>query len=598
MFMTSVFLNWAFIGEVSNPKSLINEIKKKRRSGKISKEVNIYYDETLDEILINDSSGRIRRPLVIVRDGKPMLKKRNLKDLETGKITFDDLIKNGIIEYLDCDEEENAYIALWPQDLTKEHTHMEINPLLIFGLSSSLIPYGEYDRGDRVNFGAKMIGQSLGFYASNFALRTDAKSNILLYPQVPLVTSVSYDIFGLDKHPAGQNVVIALLTYGGYNMEDAVIINKGSIERGLGRSFFFRTYQIEETRYGGGQVDEIKIPEKDVKGYRSEKAYSLLSEDGLINSETEVIGGDVLVGKTSPLRFLNRGEFLTGIQNRRETSLVLRHGERGIVDKVLITETQNGDKLIKVTVRDQRTPELGDKFASRHGQKGVIGLIIPEEDMPFTPDGIIPDIIMNPHSIPSRLTVGQLLEMLSGKVAALEGRKANGTMFNSEKEAELRENLKKLGFREDGKEILYNGITGERMEVEIYIGVIYYQKLEHMVANKIHARSRGPVTLLTKQPTEGRANEGGLRFGEMEKDCLIAHGAPLLLRERFSSDDSIIPICDKCGGIAIYDWRKNKYFCPLCGKSKIKEVKMSYAFKLMLDELKSLMILPKLNSGE
>lgn len=598
MFMTSVFLNWAFIGEVKNPKTLVNEIKKKRRSGKISKEVNVYYDETLDEILINDSSGRLRRPLIIVKDGEPILKKKHIKDLESGKIIFEDLIENGVIEYLDCDEEENAYIALWPQDVTKEHTHMEINPLLMFGLSSSLIPYGEYDRGDRVNYGAKMIGQSLGFYASNFFLRTDAKSNVLLYPQVPLVTSVSYDIFNLDKHPAGQNVVIALLTYGGYNMEDAVIINKGSIERGLGRSAFFRTYQTDETRYGGGQIDEIKIPDKDVRGYRSEKAYSLLSEDGLIHNETVVTGGDVLVGKTSPLRFLNRGEFLTGIQNRRETSLVLRHGERGIVDKVIISETQNGDKLVKITIRDQRTPELGDKFASRHGQKGVIGLIMSEEDMPFTSKGVVPDILMNPHSIPSRLTIGQLLEMLSGKVAALEGKKGNGTMFNNESEKDLREKLKELGFKEDGKEVLYNGITGERMEVDIYVGMIYYQKLEHMVANKIHARSRGPVTLLTRQPTEGRANEGGLRFGEMEKDCLIAHGTPILLKERFSSDETVIPLCEKCGGVVIYDWRKNKYHCPLCGKSKIKEVKISYAFKLMLDELKSLMILTKLNLGE
>ncbi|UCG95005.1 MAG: DNA-directed RNA polymerase subunit B [archaeon] len=596
--MTSVFLNWAFIGEVKNPKTLVNEIKKKRRSGKISNEVNVYHDESLDEILINDSSGRIRRPLVIVKNGTPALKKNHLRDLEKGKIKFDDLIRKGILEYLDCDEEENAYIALRPQDVTKDHTHMEINPLLMFGLSSSLIPYGEYDRGDRVNFGAKMIGQSLGFYTSNYVVRTDTKSNILLYPQTPLVTSVSYDVFKLNKHPAGQNVVIALLTYGGYNMEDAILINRGSIERGLGRSFFFRTYQIEETRYGGGQVDEIKIPEKDVRGYRSEDSYSLLSEDGLISPETNVGDGDVLVGKTSPLRFLNRGEFLTGIQNRRETSLVLRHGERGVIDKVILSETQNGDKLIKVTVRDKRIPELGDKFASRHGQKGVIGLIVPEEDMPFTESGVVPDIIMNPHSIPSRLTVGQLLEMLSGKLAALEGRKANATIFNGEKEADLRTSLKKMGFKEDGKEIIYNGMTGEKMEVEIFVGMIYYQKLEHMVANKIHARSRGPVTLLTKQPTEGRANEGGLRFGEMEKDCLIAHGAPLLLRERFSSDDSIMPVCEKCGGMGVYDWRKNKHFCPRCGKSKIKEVKMSYAFKLMLDELKSLMILPKLHLGE
>ena len=596
--MTSVFFNWAYMGETRNPEGLVNEIRELRRSGKLPNEVNVYYDEVSDEILINTDGGRLRRPLIVVENGRPKLKNKHIEDLKSGKITFDDLIAEGVIEYLDPDEEENSYIALRPEDVTKHHTHLEINPLIIFGLSSSLIPYGEYDRGDRVNYGAKMIGQSLGFYLSNFLVRTDTKSNMLLYPQVPLITSDTFDIFNLDKHPSGQNVVIALLCYEGYNMEDAIIFNKGSIERGLGRSFFFRTYTTEETRYGGGQVDEIKIPEKDVRGYRSEKAYANLEEDGIIAVETPVSSGDVLVGKTSPLRFLGRDEFLSSIQNRRETSTVLRHGEKGIVDKVIITENQDGNRLVKVTVRDLRIPELGDKFASRHGQKGVIGLIIPEEDMPFTEDGIVPDVIMNPHSIPSRLTVGQLLEMLGGKVAALRGKKANGTMFNGEKEHDLRKQLLKLGFRSDGKEVLYNGITGKKMEVEIFIGMIYYQKLEHMVANKIHARSRGPVALLTKQPTEGKANEGGLRLGEMEKDCLLAHGAPILLKERFSSDEVEVPVCTKCGSIGYYDWKKNKTVCPMCKKSKLVNVKMSYAFKLLIDELKSMMIFPRIRVGE
>lgn len=596
--MTSVFFNWAYIGDVKNPKILVKEVKKMRRKGSLPKEVNVYYDEFLDELLINTDSGRLRRPLIVVENGKPKLKKSHIRDIKNGKITFEDLVKSGVIEYLDADEEENSYIAIWPEDVTKEHTHLELNPLIIFGLSSSLIPYGEYDRGDRVNYGAKMIGQSLGFYSSNLLVRTDTKSNALLYPQTPIVTSETFDIFDLDKHPSGQNVVLALLCYSGYNMEDAVIFNKGSIERGLGRSFFFRTYTTEETRYGGGQIDEIKIPEKDVRGYRSESAYAHLEEDGIIAVETPVSGGDVLVGKISPLRFLGRDEFLTGIQNKRETSTVLRHGEKGIVDKVILSENQDGNRLVKVTTRDLRIPELGDKFASRHGQKGVIGLIIPEEDMPFTEDGITPDVIMNPHSIPSRLTVGQLLEMLGGKVAALRGKKVNGTMFNGEKEESLRKQLQKLGFRSDGKEVLYNGMTGEKMEVEIFVGMIYYQKLEHMVANKIHARSRGPVALLTKQPTEGKANEGGLRLGEMEKDCLIAHGAPILLKERFSSDEVEVPVCTKCGSVAIYDWKKNKAFCPICKKSEIKYVKMSYAFKLLLDELKSMMVFPRLRIGE
>jgi len=595
---TSVFLNGSLIGETEDKDMFIHEFKNKRRSGVIPNELNIRYDEVSDEIRINSDGGRVRRPLIVVEKGKPKLTEEHIRKLSEGKIKWNDLIENGVIEYLDADEEENALVAMTDEDITKEHTHVEINPVVILGLPASLIPFAEYNRGDRVNFGAKMAGQSLGIYLANYPIRTDTKSNILAYPQVPLVMTDTYPIIGLNKRPAGQNVVIALMCYEGYNMEDAVIVNKASIERGFGCSYFFRTYQTEEKRYWGGQEDEIKIPEKDIRGYRSEKAYAHLEEDGIIPPEMEVNSGDVIIGKVSPLRFLGRGEFMTGIHNRRETSVTIRHGERGVVDRVFITENGDGDKLVKVVIRDQRVPELGDKFASRHGQKGVIGLILPEEDMPFTSDGITPDIIMNPHSIPSRLTVGQLLEMLGGKVGALNGRMVNGTSFSGEKEADLRKELEKLGFKNNGKEILYNGMTGEMMEVEIFTGIIYYQKLEHMVANKIHARSRGPVALLTKQPTEGRAKEGGLRLGEMEKDCLIAHGASLLLRERFSSDMVKLEVCKKCGVVAVKDYIKNKVYCPLCKGSDTEEVEMSYAFKLLLDELKSLLIYPKIRLSE
>ena len=593
--MTNILLNGALIGTTERPQEFIDHIKQKRRAGSISYQTNVGYDETSDEVRINTDGGRVRRPLILVQNGKPQLTKSHIEGVTKGKLKWDDLVKEGVIEYLDPEEEENSMVALGEKDITRATTHMELNPLAILGISSSIIPYGEYDRGDRVNYGAKMIGQTIGHYASNYFVRTDTKSNLLVYPQTPVVSTSTYPILGIDRHPAGQNVVIALMSYDGYNMEDAVVVNKAAVERGLGRSFFYRTYQTEEMRYGGGQVDEVKVPEKDVRGYLSEKLYSVLDEDGVINPETEVTGGDVLVGKTSPLRFLGKDDFLAGIHNRRETSLTVRHGESGVVDKVLLSETKDGNKMVKVTVREQRIPETGDKFASRHGQKGVIGLIVPEEDMPFTCDGVKPDVIMNPHSIPSRLTIGQLLEMIAGKAAALDGRIVDGTMFNGEREEELREVLRKLGFRSDGKERMYNGKTGESMEAEIFIGSVYYLRLEHMVANKIHGRSRGPVALLTKQPTEGRANEGGLRFGEMEKDCLIAHGASLLLKERFSSDHTLVPVCTKCGLVAIQDFNKNKVYCLQCKSSKIVDVEMAYAFKLMLDELKSLMVYPKLN---
>lgn len=589
-----VFLDGNPVGWVADP-GIVDEIRRKRRNGLLNHEINIAVFHDMKEIRINTDSGRIRRPLIVIENGKPKLTKMHIEKIKNGEISWNDLITSGIIEYLDAEEEENALVALKEEEITEKHTHLEISPLCALGLDASLIPFPEYNRGDRVNYGAKMIGQSIGLYQANFFVRADTKSNVLNYPQIPIVQTNSFEVSGFDSHPAGQNVVIAVMSYKGFNMEDALIFNKASIERGRFSSTFFRTYTAEERKYSGGQEDEIKIPDKDVRGYRSEKEYAHLAEDGIVNPETEVKEGSVLVGRVSPLRFLSPTTLAGAIGNRRETSVTLRHKEKGVVDRVFITESDAGNKYVKVVVRDWRVPEVGDKFASRHGQKGVIGLIVPQEDMPFSANGVIPDIIFNPHGIPSRQTMGQLLEILAGKVGALEGRYVNASGFEGEKEIDLREALRKLGFRSDGKERFYNGITGEIFEAEIFTGVIYYNKLDHMVADKIHARSRGPVTLLTKQPTEGRAKEGGLRLGEMEKDCLIAHGACLVLKERFSSDETEIPVCKNCGMIAVEDKAKGIKFCPICKDSNVVTVKMSYAFKLMLDELKAMGIYPRIN---
>ncbi len=588
-----VLLDGNPIGWTIDP-GIVNEIREKRRKGQINNEINVAIFDDLKEIRINTDAGRIRRPVIIVENGKPKLTEEHLEKVKNGELSWNDLIKNGIIEYLDAEEEENALVALDESQIEKDHTHMEISPLCALGLDASLIPFPEYNRGDRVNYGAKMIGQSIGLYQSNFYMRSDTKANVLNYPQVPIVRTNTFEFSGFESHPSGQNVVIAIMSYKGFNMEDALIFNKASIERGLFNSTFFRTYSAEERKYPGGQQDKIGIPDKDVRGYRSEEDYAHLPEDGIVYPETEVKEGDVLVARTSPLRFLSTSLTAT-IGNKRETSVTVRHKEKGVVDRVFITESENGNKYVKVVVRDWRIPEIGDKFASRHGQKGVIGLIVPQEDMPFSASGIIPDIIFNPHSIPSRQTMGQLLEVLAGKVAAKAGRIVNASGFEGEKEFDLREELRKLGFRSDGKEKFYNGITGEVYEAEIFTGVIYYNKLDHMVADKIHARSRGPVALLTKQPTEGRAKEGGLRLGEMEKDCLIAHGAALLLKERFSSDETEIPVCRDCGSIAIENKVKGTLYCPVCKSTNVVKIKMSYAFKLMLDELKAMGIYPKIN---
>ncbi|MFH0710966.1 MAG: DNA-directed RNA polymerase subunit B [Candidatus Aenigmatarchaeota archaeon] len=593
--MTDIFLDGRYIGTTKDPDKLVEDIREKRRNGLISNQVNVVYYKHLDEIKVLSDSGRTRRPVIIIKNGEQKLKEEHINKLKRKELTWDDLLKTGIIEYLDAEEEENSYIALRPENVTKEHTHLELDPSIILGLSASFIPYPEYNRGDRVNYGAKMVGQSIGIFTTNFLNRVDTKTNVMLYPQRPLVQTYAHKIIDFDKHPNGMNVIIAFTSYEGYNTEDAIIMNKSSIERGLLRSIMFRTYEAEQKRYMGGQEDIVGIPEAGVRGYAGEDAYKHLPEDGIINPETIVKSDDVLVGRVSPLRFLgSMDQFITGIENIRETSIRLRHGDEGIVDRVFMSETIDGTKLVKVVIRNLKIPEIGDKMASRHGQKGIIGLIVPQEDMPFTESGIVPDIIFNPHGIPSRMTIGQLLEIVAGKASAMSAKYTYAPAFSPNTEKEVRELLESFGFRNDGKETMYDGRTGRRFDSQIFIGSCFYQKLDHLVSNKIHARSRGPVTLLTKQPTEGRSKEGGLRLGEMEKDVILSHGAALVLKERFDSDKTLIQICSECGLVAIWDRIKNKKYCSVCGESKILDVEMSYAFKLMLDELKSMLIYPKL----
>jgi len=608
-----IFVNGNWVGIHRDPKGLVDTFRELRRMIDIDAEVSIVRDITESEVRIYTDAGRICRPLFVVKNQELAIKKRHISHLqepdESGKkLTWADLLTAGLVEYIDTEEEETTMVAMEPSDLSSgdtystTYTHCEIHPSMILGICASIIPFPDHNQSPRNTYQSAMGKQAMGIYSSNYQVRMDTMAHVLHYPQKPLCTTRAMEFLHFRELPSGVNCVVAIMIYTGYNQEDSLIMNQSAIDRGLFRSSYYRCYVDQEKASSVGSVgalasETFEKPSPDsCRGMRHGE-YGKLDVDGLAHPGTRVSGDDILIGKTAPL------ESTTGMPSRyskRDCSTALKSTENGIVDRVMLSTTKEGYRFTKVRVRNVRIPQIGDKFASRHGQKGTIGMTYRQEDMPFTAEGIVPDIIVNPHAIPSRMTIAQLIECLLGKVVVFQGCEGDATPFTDVTVEDISKRLHAMGYQRHGNEALYQGHTGRPLNARVFIGPTFYQRLKHLVDDKVHSRARGPVAMLTRQPLEGRARDGGLRMGEMERDCLIAHGCASFIRDRFfcNSDQYRIHICQRCGLTAQANLKKMTYECrtPICvGRpTQVCQIEIPYACKLLFQELHAMCILPRI----
>ncbi|KAJ1460650.1 hypothetical protein M885DRAFT_508737 [Pelagophyceae sp. CCMP2097] len=614
---TKIFVNGSWVGVHRDPATLESTLRSLRRQVDIDPEVSVVRDIKEKELRIYTDAGRVCRPLLIVEDSPPgdagaaaqrlKLRKSHVLKLVSGDLGWTQLLVAGLVELIDTEEEETTMIAMTPSDLhepySSTYTHCEIHPSMILGICGSIIPFPDHNQSPRNTYQSAMGKQAMGIYASNFQQRMDTLAHVLHYPQKPLATTRAMEHLHFRELPSGVNAIVGIMCYTGYNQEDSLIMNQSAIDRGLFRSHFFRTYTDQEHSKGvgekAGQQEVFERPDRGDCTAMRHGSYEKVDADGIVSPGVRVSGTDIIIGKTTPAAAVTAdGE--PSRFTKRDASTAMRPNESGIIDEVLLSTNQEGMKFAKVRTRAVRTPQIGDKFASRHGQKGTIGMTYLQEDMPWTRDGITPDIIVNPHAIPSRMTVGHLVECLQSKVGALTGKEGDATPFTDVSVDQIASLLHDLGFQRHGNEVMYSGHTGRPFTAKIFLGPTFYQRLKHLVDDKIHARSRGPVTMLTRQPMEGRARDGGLRMGEMERDCLIAHGVSNFLRDRMfiNSDPYSVHICTSCGLIARADERKAAYWCTNkdCQRvrAKIVRVHIPYACKLLFQELMTMCIAPRI----
>jgi DNA-directed RNA polymerase II subunit RPB2 len=604
---TRVFVNGDLVGSHLNPHELVKQVKAWKRVGTINIYTSVQWNIPKNEIWICTEGGRCVRPVYIINQNKLGLTPQLTEKIKHNQVKWHDLVHGtcgeSLIEYLDVEETNTSMIAMRYSDLEKgfkgvrypiNYTHLEMDPSLFLGVLAGSIPFSNHNQAPRNTYQSSMGKQAIGVYTSNFRKRFDTIGHVLNYPQVPLVQTRAAKLINGDKLPCGINIIVAIATWTGFNQEDSIIMNKSSVDRGMFISTYYRTYKDQNTKnHSTGEEEYYCCPDpqktKSLKPYN----YDKLSMDGFVSENTFVVSGDVIIGKCMPQK---NGSVISN----KDSSIALKNNEAGYIDRNAYNDNLftniNGDgyTFAKVRLRSDRIPTIGDKFSSRMGQKGTVGMIYDQADMPFSQTGMTPDIIINPHAIPSRMTIGQLMECIMGKACTAIGTTGDATPFTELTIEDIAKALDKTGIERYGNEILYNSRTGEMMACDIFMGPTYYQRLKHMTVDKIHSRAQnGPVVLLTRQPAEGRARDGGLRLGEMEVECNWAHGTMHFLKERTmdNSDNYRVFACKKCGIMANVNPDEGIYECKPCNNTThFTEVRIPYACKLLLQEVQTMSI--------
>ena len=608
-----VFINGSWVGFTNDPEKVYLTLKDKKYKGIINIYTSIIFNSKLKEIRVCNDAGRITRPLLKVKHNKIQYTNSIIQKIKDDELNWDDLVvgiklEDSIIEYVDSYEQNNAMIAMKAVDLANNNTnntnnnnnniyhysHCEIHPSTIFGILASCIPFPDSNQSPRNTYQSAMGKQAIGMYVTNYDNRMDKTAYVLTYPMRPLVETRIMNIIKLNNIPSGQQVIVAIASHTGYNQEDSLLFNQGSIDRGLFLATIYHTEKDEDKKLFGTEEVRCKPDKTKTKNIKFGN-YDKLTPQGIMKENTLIEDRDIIIGKVIPIKE-NKNDFTKSVKFS-DGSISHRTHEESYVDKNYIETNGDGYNFCKVRIRNFRKPVIGDKFSSRHGQKGTIGNIIPEQDMPFTANGLKPDIIINPHAIPSRMTIAQLKETLLGKVLLEMGLFGDGTSFGEFDISNIIDKLNDLGYESKGNELMYNALTGEQLTMNIFIGPAFYQRLKHMVNDKQHSRSIGPMVNLTRQPAEGRSRDGGLRFGEMERDCMISHGASRFTKGRIydASDAFSVFVCNKCGLIASFNNKEHIHYCNTCGnRNDFKYVEIPYACKLMFQELITMNIAPRI----